>query len=103
MSGLLEDVKTDIDDMLSTQHENYVENTSQVHTLISHVSHYPTSTAKHQFVLLSSVSNYHWVKNVTLSTNTKQKKTFNRFMNHMLYHPDKNEENSDHIPVPNSP
>ena len=103
MCHLLEDVKTDIDDMLSAQHENYVENTSQVHTLISHVSHYPTSTAKHQFVLLSSVSHYHWVKNVTLSTNTKQKKNFNRFMNHMLYHPDKVEENSDHTPVPNSP
>ena len=103
MSGLLEDVKTDIDDTLSTQHENYVENTLQVNTLISHVSHYPTSSAKDQFVLLSSVSNYHWVKNVMLSTNTQQKKTFNRFMNHMLYHPDKHEENSDHIPVPNSP
>ena len=24
-------------------------------------------------------------------------------MNHMLYHPDKVEENSDHTPVPNSP
>ena len=24
-------------------------------------------------------------------------------MNHMLHHPDKNEQNTDHIPVPNSP
>ena len=52
---------------------------------------------------LSSLSNYHWVNNITLSTNTQQKKTFTGFINHMLYHPDKNEQNTNHIPVPTSP
>ena len=96
-------MKTDIDHSLSKYNENYVEEPSPVITLIAHILEYPTTTGKDQFSLLSLISNYHWVNNITLSTNTQQKKTFNRFMNHMLYDPDKNEENTDHIPVPNSP
>ena len=96
-------MKSEIDQSISKYTENYVEEPSPVNTLISHIVQYPTTTAKDQFSLLSSISNYHWVNNITLSTNHPQKKTFNRFMNHMLYHPDKNEQNTDHIPVPNSP
>ena len=95
-------MKSQIDQSLSKYTENYVEEPSRVNKLISHIVQYPT-TGKDQCSLLSSISNYHWVNNITLSTNHPQKKTFNRFMNHMLYHPDKNEQNTDHIPVPNSP
>ena len=96
-------MKSHTDQSLSKYTENYVEEPSPVNTLISHILQYPTTTGKDQFSLLSSISNYHWVNNIILSTNHPQKKTFNRFMNHMLYHPHKNEQNTDHIPVPNSP
>ena len=96
-------MKTDIDDSLSKYNENYVEDPSPVNTLIVHILEYPTTTGKDQFSFLSLISNYHTVNNITLSTNTQQKKTFNRFMNLMLYHPDKNEESTGHIPAPNSP
>ena len=96
-------MKSEIDQSISKHTENYVEEPSRVNTLISHILQYPTTTPKDQFSLLSSISNYHWVKNITLSSNHPQKKSFNRFMNHMLCHRDKKEQNTDHIPVPNSP
>ena len=44
----------------------------------------PHSTCKEQFLLLSSISNYHWIENVALFTN-KTFKSKNRFSNHMTY------------------
>ena len=102
-SEQLEDMKTEIDQSLSKYNENYVEEPSLVNTIIAHILQYPTKTPKDQFFLLFSISIYHLVNNITLSTNTQQKKIFNMFINHMLYHPDKNEKNTDHIHVPTSP
>ena len=67
-------MKTHIDQSLSKYTENHVEEPSPVNTLISHILQYPTTTGKDQFSLLSSISNYHWVNNITLSTNHQHKK-----------------------------
>ena len=62
------------------------------------------TTCKEQFILLSSISNYHWIENVGLFTN-KPFKSQNRYANHMIYFDpeDKGKSKSDKHHIPTSP
>ena len=80
--SLHEDI-TVLDENLFQQVNNTVQTEVQT-TVISHITEMPHSTCKEQFILLSSISNYHWIENVALFTN-KTFKSKNRFSNHMIY------------------
>ena len=80
--SLCEDISV-LDENLFKQVNNTVHNEEQT-TLISHITEMAHGTCKEQFILLSSISNYHWIENVRLFTN----KTFNsknRYSNYMIY------------------
>ena len=82
-SEILCEDTTVLDENLFKQVNNTVYNEEQT-TLISNITEMTHSTCKEQFILLSSISNYHWIENVGIFMN----KTFNsknRYSNHMIY------------------
>ena len=64
--SLHEDI-TVLDENLFKQVNNTVHDEEQT-TLISHITQMAHSTCKEQFILLSSISNYHSIENVGLFT-----------------------------------
>ena len=79
--SLHEDI-TVLDENFFKQVNNTVHDEEQ--TLISHITEMSHSTCKEQFILLCSISYYHWIENVRLFRN-KIFKSKNRYSNHMIY------------------
>lgn len=91
-----------IDEELSEYVATAVSSPVDIGTYLSHVQTYPCETRKHQFLLLSSVSNYHWYK---WTSGTKRKKGAVAHHMHLLSDPEANEEPGKYIRkyVPTSP
>ena len=100
--SLCEDIST-IDENLSKQVNNTADEEQET-TLISHIQPMVHTTCKEQFILLSSISNYHWIENVGLFMN-KTFKSQNRYANHMIYFDpeDKGRSKQDKYHIPTSP
>ena len=91
-----------INENLSKQVNNTADEEQET-TLICHIQDMVHTTCKEQFILLSSISNYHWIENVGLFTN-KPFKSQNRYANHMIYFDpeDKGKSKSDKCHIPTS-
>ena len=100
--SLHEDICT-INENLSKQVNNTADEEQET-TLICHIQHMAHTMCKEQFILLSSISNYHWIENIGLFTK-KPFKSQNRYANHMIYFDpeDKGKSKSDKPHIPTSP
>ena len=82
-----------VDDHISEYLYNPQPSQSPEHTsLISHIADRPYQIEKEQVILLSFISNYHWLPTPGISTRQNSKDTTSRLDSQMVYYPKHDED-----------
>ena len=96
------DAQKDEMNSILTNHVKEENEATSACTMILHVVHMLQHAKKDQFLVWGSISNYHWFKNTMIRGTQPVKEVKNRFSNHMLFHPqidEESEKSRQHVPT----